>query len=59
MHNLMWLVRAARWVRNPPSAKMVMMVFGIIAVALVIAGVEWLGYWSEWATMERQPRIPR
>ncbi|TJZ93712.1 hypothetical protein FA743_00065 [Paracoccus gahaiensis] len=59
MHNLMWLVRAARWVRNPPSAKMVMMVFGIIAAALVIAGVEWMGWWPEWATMERQPRFPR
>ncbi|CAM3149083.1 hypothetical protein PANO111632_05255 [Paracoccus nototheniae] len=59
MHNLMWLVRAARWVRNPPSAKMVMMVFGIIAVGLIIAGVEMLGYWPEWATMERQPRFPR
>lgn len=59
MHNMMWLVRAARWVRNPPSAKMVKLVFGIIAAGLAIVAIEKLGYWPDWATMERAPRMPR
>ena len=29
--NLRWMVRAAKWARNPPSEKMVKLVFGIIA----------------------------
>jgi hypothetical protein len=51
-----WLFRMSRWARNPPSAKRVKLVFGIIALAFVIWGIEWLGYWPDWATAERIPR---
>lgn len=53
MNNLTWLVRAARWVRNPPSARMVMLVFAIIAAGLVLLGLEMAGFWPEWAQIER------
>ncbi|MDO5528916.1 MAG: hypothetical protein Q4F71_05890 [Paracoccus sp. (in: a-proteobacteria)] len=52
MNNLIWLVRAARWARNPPSMKMVIMVFSIIAFALVLAGLEYFDLIPEWAQME-------
>lgn len=53
MNNLTWLVRASRWARNPPSAKMVILVLSIIAAGLVLLGLEYLGLWPEWATMDR------
>lgn len=54
--NQIWLLRMSRWARNPPSAKQVKLVFGIIALALVIFGIEWMGWWPDWATAERIPR---
>lgn len=53
MNNLIWLIRASRWARNPPSARMVKLVFAAIALGLVIAGLEYFGLWPDWATTER------
>ena len=54
--NPIWLLRMSKWARNPPSAKRVKLVFGIIVLALVIVGIEWMGWWPDWATAERIPR---
>ncbi len=54
--NPMHLVRMAKWVRRPPSLTRVKLVFGVIALALLIAGVEWMGWWPAWATAERMPK---
>ena len=60
MNNMIWLLRAAKWARRPPSARMVKLVFGIIAAGLVLLALERLGLWPDWATMDRtRPRIPR
>lgn len=61
MNNMIWLLRASRWVRRPPSMKMVKLVFGLIAVGLIIVALEKLGIWPEWAKLEqgRGPRLPR
>lgn len=50
------LMRAKRWVQNPPSPKRVKLVFALIAVALLIAGLERFGFWPDWATADRIPR---
>ncbi|MEJ6398222.1 hypothetical protein [Yoonia sp. 208BN28-4] len=39
--NFFWLLRAKRWAQNPPSAKMVMLVIGIIAFCLALYGLEY------------------
>ncbi|NNF71200.1 MAG: hypothetical protein HKN02_03280 [Rhodobacteraceae bacterium] len=54
--NPIWLLRMSKWARNPPSATRVKLVFGIIAAAAIIWGIEWMGWWPEWATAERIPR---
>lgn len=54
--NQIWLLRMVRWVRRPPSAARVKLVFAIVALALVIFAIEWLGYWPDWATADRIPR---
>jgi len=51
-----WLLRMSRIARNPPSLRKVILVFGVIALAFVIWGVEWMGWWPDWATAERIPR---
>lgn len=48
-----WLVRASRWARNPPSPRQVKLVFGVIALCLVIAGYEAAFGWPEWLTVNR------
>jgi len=35
-----WLLRMARWARNPPSSRQVIFVLAIIAVCLAIWAVE-------------------
>lgn len=56
MMNLRWLVRMARWAHRPPSPAMVKLVLGIVAVALVLAGVEMFLGWPEWLTVNSDPR---
>ena len=50
--NLHWLFRMSQWVRNPPSAGRVKLVFAVIAICVVIVGLEAMGWWPEWATTE-------
>lgn len=61
MNNLIWLLRASKWARRPPSEKAVKFVFAIIGLGLLLVLIEWLGYWPEWATLDqgRAPRLPR
>lgn len=51
-----WFLRMARWAHRPPSAKRVRLVLAVIAVVLVIYGIEWMGWWPDWATANRMRR---
>lgn len=53
MNIQIWLIRATRWARNPPSAGRVMLVFGVIAACLVIVGIEWAFGWPDWLSVNR------
>jgi hypothetical protein len=56
MLNPIHLLRMAKWVRNPPSVRRVLLVFGTVAICLVIAGLEYLGVFPDW--MQAQPHKP-
>ena len=60
MNNLIWLLRATKWARHPPSPEMVKLVFAIILLGLAIVLIEKAGLWPEWATMDhgRGVRVP-
>lgn len=47
-----WLMRAARWAHRPPSRRMVYLVFGAIALTLIVLGVEALGLWPGALTLD-------
>lgn len=49
----LWLLRAARWVRRPPSAAHVKLVLTVIALCLALYGVEALWGWPEALTPNR------
>ena len=57
--NMLWLLRAYRWVRHPPSPRMVAVVLGVVAFVLGLAAVEhWIG-WPEALTVDgRGVRAP-
>jgi hypothetical protein len=51
--NPMWLVRMARWARNPPSPERVKLVFAVITLCLLVFGYEWLFGWPEWLVPQK------
>lgn len=38
----MWMIKMARWARNPPPLWKVLLVLGVVAAAAAIIGAEWL-----------------
>lgn len=42
---MLQFLRMAKWIRHPPSAGRVKLVFGIVALCLALAAVErWIGW---------------
>lgn len=53
MNYLVWLMRAKQWARNPPSWARVKLVFGVLAICIAIAALEWVFGWPDWLTVNR------
>ncbi|WP_424830684.1 hypothetical protein [Ruegeria sp.] len=51
--NLRHLLRMSKWARNPPSEKQVIMVVVILLLCFALFGLEYMGWWPDWA--EREP----
>lgn len=54
--NPLWLLRASKWARHPPSRRRVYLVLGVILICLLLYGIEQLWGWPDWLTPERGPR---
>ncbi|MBD3677685.1 MAG: hypothetical protein HUJ27_04695 [Rhodobacteraceae bacterium] len=48
-----WFWRMARWARRPPSEARVKLVLMVIALCVVLFGIEWLFGWPEFLTVEK------
>ena len=46
--NPIWLLRAKRWVQHPPSKRRVQLVFGVIALCLLIYGIDQILGLPDW-----------
>ncbi|SFN38864.1 hypothetical protein SAMN04487859_101332 [Roseovarius lutimaris] len=57
--NIMWLLRMARWARNPPSRAYRRMLLVVLGFVLVIGGIEYFLGWPEALTLEPQRRFWR
>ena len=57
--NIHWLMRMARWARNPPSAKQVKFVLAIVAACAILFVIERYVGWPDALTADRVPwRMP-
>lgn len=61
MNNLAWLLRARRWIENPPPMRQVILIVAVIAVCVTIVVLDRSGLWPDWARLSegRMPRLPR
>lgn len=48
--NLTWLLRMAQWARNPPSWGRVKLVAAVVALCLLLVGIEVFLGWPDWLT---------
>ncbi|WP_164512218.1 hypothetical protein [Oceaniglobus ichthyenteri] len=53
--NIHWIMRMARWARNPPSAKMVKIVVGVVALCVLLVVIERTLGWPDALTADRLP----
>ena len=58
MNGLAWLLRAKRWAQNPPSEGRVKLVFGVVALCLVLVGIEYIVGWPDWMTVDSLRQKP-
>ncbi|MES2541118.1 MAG: hypothetical protein V4720_02525 [Pseudomonadota bacterium] len=58
MNTLNWLLRAKRWAQNPPSEGRVKLVFGVVALCLVLVGIEYFVGWPDWMTVDSLRQKP-
>lgn len=54
--NSIWLMRMAKWVRNPPSPGRVKLVLGVVAICFAIWGFELIWGWPEALTVNGKLR---
>lgn len=47
----LWLLRMAKWARNPPSWGRVLLVATVVALCLALVLVERLVGWPDWLTV--------
>jgi len=45
------ILRMSKWARNPPSQARVKLVFAVIGICLLLAGIEWFWGWPDWLTI--------
>ncbi len=50
--NYRMLFRMAKWAHTPPGTARVVLVLGVVAVCLVIYGIDVFIGWPEWMQME-------
>ncbi|WP_200833855.1 hypothetical protein [Tabrizicola flagellatus] len=58
MNQLLWLLRAKRWVQNPPSAARVKLVLGVVAACLAVVVLERIFGWPDWLAVDSLCRNP-
>ena len=51
-----WLLRMARWARNPPSMGRVKLVLGVVAWCIGLVVMERFVGWPDWLTLNKRLR---
>lgn len=56
MFNMRHAFRMAKWSRRPPSEKQVKLFLGVIAICLLLFGLERIFGWPDFLTMANAPK---
>ncbi len=48
--NQRWLLRAKRWAQNPPSLARIKFIATILAICILLYGIEQIWGWPAWLT---------
>lgn len=56
--NPIWFLRMKRWAQNPPSARRIVLVFGVIGICLALYGLERAGVLPDWMQADRAAPRP-
>ncbi|MEO0357346.1 MAG: hypothetical protein AAF386_03440 [Pseudomonadota bacterium] len=46
--NMLWILRMARVLRNPPSKERVMLILAVVGMVALLVGAETFGLWPDW-----------
>ncbi len=57
--NPLWLIRMARWVRHPPSRQRVILWAVVVALCLILVGIEHFWGWPDWLRVNGRIRLPK
>ena len=49
------MIRMTKWARNPPGEKQVRLFFLVVAICLVLFGIDRIFGWPEWLTVDGTP----
>ncbi|MBI1172675.1 hypothetical protein GC209_14865 [bacterium] len=55
----LWFLRAAEWARHPPSWRKVRFGLMVVALCLLVVGIEHLWGWPAWLTVNGRIGLPR
>jgi hypothetical protein len=58
MNPLLWLMRTKRWAQHPRSLRRVKLVLAVVAICLVVVGIEQVFGWPDWLTVDRLSAKP-
>lgn len=58
--NPLFFLRLARWARNPPSPRKLMLIGAVVAFCLTLVAVEYFVGWPDWLTVNgKTGRLPK
>lgn len=57
--NIRFLLLMRRWVERPPSATRMKLLAAVVTIGFAIYGLEYYGYWPDWATSEKARIKPK
>ena len=55
--NPIWLIRMARWARNPSPMGRVKLVLGVVLLCLVLFGIEHVWGWPDWLKVNGKAKL--
>ena len=53
-----FFLRMARWARHPPSPQRVKLMAILVALCVMLWGIDLMGWWPDWLAVNGRARLP-